>query len=253
MEASPLVVLGLSSALAGALLLTGASHWAYEKRTRLKRVRAATGRRQGRVTSASAKAAKNTHLQQGVLAVMRASTGKLSLLRGRQLGETKRLLVSAGYRGRDAIVVYTFFKLVAPLVFLGGAALYGDQNRLTREEALRLYTAGSAWFSSEDGKKGTLAPGQLADLAVLSADYMSVHEDQIKGLESVLTVLGGRIVHAAAEFKPLAPPLPSRLLPPPTVMKTCLISGYVSKRFSSSAARTCVSAKRRPAGASRST
>jgi tight adherence protein C len=124
MDSSPLVVLGVSAAMACALLLTGASHWVYEKRTRTKRVQAATGKRQGRVAAASAKPQKNTHLQQGALAVMRASTGKLSLLKGRQLGETKRLLVSAGYRSRDAIVVYTFFKLVSPLVFLAGAALY---------------------------------------------------------------------------------------------------------------------------------
>jgi hypothetical protein len=58
---------------------------------------------------------------------------------------------------------------------VGGTALYKD-NRLDRMEALRLWTAGSAWFSSEQGKKGALVPGQLADLAVLSADYLSVRE-----------------------------------------------------------------------------
>ena len=123
MEASPLFVLGLSAALAGALLLAGACHWAIEKRTRLRRVRAATGKRQGRVV-AGARPAKNTQMQQSALAVMRASTGRLAILKGGALSQTKRLLVSAGYRSRDAIVVYTFFKLVMPLVFLAGAALY---------------------------------------------------------------------------------------------------------------------------------
>jgi tight adherence protein C len=123
--ASPLVVLGVSSALAGGLLLAGGSHWFYEKRTRLKRVRAATGRRQGRVGAAGGtKAQKNTQIQQGALAFMRASTGKIAIVKGGQLNETKRLLVSAGFRSRDAIVVYTFFKIVAPLVFLAAAALY---------------------------------------------------------------------------------------------------------------------------------
>lgn len=89
---------------------------------------------------------------------------------------------------------------------LGGLALYPEDNRLDRTEALRLWTVGSAWFSGEDGKKGMLAPGQLADLAVLSADYFSVPEERIKSLESVLTIVGGKVVHAAKEFATLAPP-----------------------------------------------
>jgi tight adherence protein C len=124
MEPSPLFVLGLSAALAGALLLAGASHWAMERRARLRRVRAATGTRTGRGGGAAAKPAKNTQMQQSALAVMRASTGRLAILKGGALRETKRLLVSAGFRSRDAIVVYTFFKVVVPLVFLAGAALY---------------------------------------------------------------------------------------------------------------------------------
>jgi hypothetical protein len=54
---------------------------------------------------------------------------------------------------------------------IGGLNLYPEENRFDRSEALKLYTMGSSWFSTEDGKKGALAPGQLADLAVLSADY----------------------------------------------------------------------------------
>ena len=64
----------------------------------------------------------------GALAMMRASTGRLAILKGGALGQTKRLLVSAGFRSRDAIVVYTFFKLVMPLVFLAGAALFGGKE-----------------------------------------------------------------------------------------------------------------------------
>ena len=92
---------------------------------------------------------------------------------------------------------------------VGGAQMYPGANRFERVEALRLWTVGSSWFSSEDGKKGALAPGQLADCAVLSADYFSIPEDSIKDLESVLTILGGKPVYAAAEFKNLSPaPLP---------------------------------------------
>ena len=89
---------------------------------------------------------------------------------------------------------------------VGGAVLYPEKNRLERMEALRLYTVGSSWFSSEEGKKGSIAPGQLADLAVLSADYFSIPEEQIKQLESVLTIVGGKVVYAAKEFSRLAPP-----------------------------------------------
>lgn len=89
---------------------------------------------------------------------------------------------------------------------IGGTSLYPQQNRLDRMEALRLYTVGSSWFSSEEGKKGAIVPGQLADLTVLSADYFSVPEAQIKAIESVLTIMGGKPVYATEEFSHLAPP-----------------------------------------------
>ncbi len=89
---------------------------------------------------------------------------------------------------------------------IGGRSLYPQENRLDRAEALRLYTIGSSWFSIEDGKKGALAPGQLADLAVLSADYFSIPDEEIKQLESVLTIVGGKVVYATGEFSKLAPP-----------------------------------------------
>jgi len=91
---------------------------------------------------------------------------------------------------------------------VGGTVLHDEADRLTREEALRLYTHGSAWFSHEDGKKGTLEPGRFADLAVLSDDYFSVEEDAIRELESVLTIVGGRVVHGAGEYADLSPSLP---------------------------------------------
>ena len=89
---------------------------------------------------------------------------------------------------------------------VGGLRLYPQENRLDRAEALKLYTMGSSWFSAENGKKGALVPGQLADLAVLSGDYFSIPEEEIKHLESVLTVVGGQIVYASDEFSKLAPP-----------------------------------------------
>src|SRR6185503_8532284 len=95
---------------------------------------------------------------------------------------------------------------------VGGASMYPDKNCLSREEALRLYTQGSSWFSSESGKKGAIAVGQLADLVALTDDYFSVPEERIKSIQSVLTVVGGKIVHATEEFAPYAPP-PIPVLP----------------------------------------
>ena len=89
---------------------------------------------------------------------------------------------------------------------VGGMAMYDDNARLDRETALMLWTQGSAWFSTEQGKKGQIKVGQLADLAVLSQDYFSVPEEQIKGIESVMTVVDGKVVYAAGSFSPLAPP-----------------------------------------------
>lgn len=94
---------------------------------------------------------------------------------------------------------------------VGGTELYPRESRLTREEALRLYTVGSAWFSGEEAVKGRIAVGQLADFAVLSADYLSVPEEQIKNIEAVLTVLGGEVVYAAKPFDALG----EGLTPPP--------------------------------------
>ena len=92
---------------------------------------------------------------------------------------------------------------------LGGLQMYGEDNRLEREEALQLWTHGSAWFSTEQDRKGRLAPGQFADCALLSADYFAVAEDDILDITSVLTVVGGRIVHGTGPFAPHAPALPA--------------------------------------------
>lgn len=91
---------------------------------------------------------------------------------------------------------------------LGGLALYPAANLLSRDDALDLYTRANAWFSNEDGAKGQIKIGQLADCAVLSADYFSVPEDEIRGIVSVLTVVGGRIVYADDAYRPLDPGVP---------------------------------------------
>jgi predicted amidohydrolase YtcJ len=102
---------------------------------------------------------------------------------------------------------------------VGGLALTDAAGRLSRDTALELWTAGSAWFSSEQGKKGRIREGMLADLSVLSADYFTVPEESIKSIESVLTMVGGKVVYGQGEFTALAPP-PIPVLPECSPVRT---------------------------------
>ena len=80
--------------------------------------------------------------------------------------------------------------------------MVNDGQQINRLEALRLYTMGSAWFSSEEDELGSNEVGKLADLVVLNNDYLSVSEEEIKGISSVLTIIGGNVVYADEEFLP---------------------------------------------------
>jgi len=110
--------------------------------------------------------------------------------------------------GTDAHRVASYNPFTALQWFLdgktvGGKALRGPEETPSRAEALRLYTQGSAWFSHDENKRGSLEAGKLADLAVLSKDYMTAPVDQIGGIESLLTMVGGKIVYAAGPFQKL--------------------------------------------------
>ncbi|MDR3613287.1 MAG: amidohydrolase [Candidatus Obscuribacterales bacterium] len=113
--------------------------------------------------------------------------------------------------GTDATRVASFNPFVA-LKWLvtgetvGGTKLYDADNLLEREEALKLFTEGSAWFSNEESLKGKLETGYLADLAVLSKDYFTIADNEIDNLTSILTIVDGNIVYASDEFRQYAPP-----------------------------------------------
>ena len=83
---------------------------------------------------------------------------------------------------------------------VSGTAIRGPEETPSRADALRLYTIGSAWFSRDEKKRGSLEVGKLADLAVLSKGYMTVPVDQTGSIESVLTMTGGKIVYAAGPY-----------------------------------------------------
>jgi predicted amidohydrolase YtcJ len=125
-----------------------------------------------------------------------------------------RRMLAAGLRvggGTDATRVASYNPWIA-LSWLvtgrtvGGLTLCAPEERLSRNQALRLYTCANDWFVGAPGEVGVIGEGKLADLVLLSDDYFEVPADRIGAIESVLTVMGGRIVHAGAEFGGLAPP-----------------------------------------------
>lgn len=89
-----------------------------------------------------------------------------------------------------------------------------DGQQISRLRALQLYTEDSAWFSREDHELGSFEVGKKADLVVLNNDFLNVSDEQLRKTRSLLTLLGGRAVHAAGEFSDLAPdgtqPFPDR-------------------------------------------
>jgi predicted amidohydrolase YtcJ len=109
--------------------------------------------------------------------------------------------------GTDAHRVASYNPFTALQWFLdgktvSGIALRGPEETPGRMDALRFYTLGSAWFSRDEDKRGSLAVGKLADLAVLTKDYMTVPVEQVGGIESLLTMVGGKVVYAAGQFTP---------------------------------------------------
>jgi predicted amidohydrolase YtcJ len=74
------------------------------------------------------------------------------------------------------------------------------EERLDLTTSLRAYTVNNAWAEGEEGRKGQLIRGQLADLVVLDQDLFAIAPERIKDTKALLTIVGGRIVHAAAPF-----------------------------------------------------
>jgi len=96
---------------------------------------------------------------------------------------------------------------------VGGLRLYPQSNCLDRETALRMWTENVAWFSNEEGKKGRIKVGQFADLVVPNRDFFACAESEIPDITSDLTVVGGRIVYGASDFKSLDDAAPPPAMP----------------------------------------
>ncbi len=137
-----------------------------------------------------------------------AERGSAAARRAPPIMSALRIGVHTG-AGTDAHRVMSYNPFVALQWLLDGRTTAGTPVRSveeipSRQEALRLYTSGSAWFDHSEGRRGTLEKGKLADLAVLSKDYLKVPVNEIGGIESLLTMVGGKIVYAAGPYEKLA-------------------------------------------------
>ena len=122
----------------------------------------------------------------------------------------KGIKVSAG-TDATRVVSYNPWVSLAWLVTgrtVGGLRIYPERNCVDRETALRLWTENVTWFSNEEGKKGRIEVGQLADLIVPDRDYFTCGESEIAETVSELTIVGGRIVYASGAFASLDAPPP---------------------------------------------
>lgn len=94
---------------------------------------------------------------------------------------------------------------------VSGTEVLAKDNRLSRAEALGLFTRKAAWFMGAQSELGMIAPGNLADFALLDKDYFTVPDSEINAIASVLTVMNGRVVYGTREYQALSPVLPAIL------------------------------------------
>jgi hypothetical protein len=110
--------------------------------------------------------------------------------------------------GTDAHRVMSYNPMASLAWMIDGRTVAGTPTRNadetpSRTQALRLYTQGSAWFTFDDDARGSLEAGRQADLAVLTGDFMTAPAREIGDIESLLTMVGGRIVYAAGPYSDL--------------------------------------------------
>jgi predicted amidohydrolase YtcJ len=96
---------------------------------------------------------------------------------------------------------------------VGGLRIYPQRNCLDRETALRMWTENVTWFSNEEGKKGRIAVGQLADLIVPDRDYFACPDEEIADMTADLTMVGGKFVYGAGDFARFDETLPPPAMP----------------------------------------
>jgi predicted amidohydrolase YtcJ len=136
-----------------------------------------------------------------------AERGEAQMQRSPPIVSALRLGLSMG-GGTDANRVMIENPFVALRWMLDGLTVDGVETRgekeiPSREEALRIYTQGSAWFAHDENRRGRLVAGTLADLAVLNDNYLTAPISDIAKIRSLLTMVGGQIVYASGPFSGL--------------------------------------------------
>jgi hypothetical protein len=125
-------------------------------------------------------------------------------------GPPYRTLLESGIRmgaGSDSAVVGALNPWLGIYFMVTGKDAGGElllpNQQITRKDALRLYTAANAWFNFEENEMGSIETGKLADLVVLDKPYFDVSDEELKHMQPLLTMVGGRVVHARAPFAAL--------------------------------------------------
>ena len=126
-------------------------------------------------------------------------------------GPPYRTLLESGIRmgaGSDSAVVGALNPWLGIYFMVTGKDAGGEMllpgQQISRKDALRLYTAANAWFNFEENDMGSIEPGKLADLVVLDKPFFEVSDEELKHMHPLLTMVGGRVVHARPPFAALA-------------------------------------------------
>ena len=142
-------------------------------------------------------------LNAGVTVQVHRYLNRGNLANNNQGGPPLRMLTDMGITiggGTDSTNAQPMNPWLSIYYMVSGKDVHGNQvnegQELTRLEALRTYTLGSAWTSKDETKIGSIEPGKYADLVVLNEDYLDVSEDDIRHLRSVLTLLEGSVVYS---------------------------------------------------------
>ena len=120
----------------------------------------------------------------------------LVLVSSRLTAETATLVLAGGRVWYPASPVLGIYAAVTRQTLDGQpAGGWHPEERVDLETALRAYTVNNAWAAGEEDRKGSLAPGKLADVVVLDRDPFAVPPAQLKDLKVMMTVVGGRVVY----------------------------------------------------------
>jgi len=145
-----------------------------------------------------------------------------------------RRILDRGVRtsaGTDATRVASYNPWVSLAWMVTGKTVAGlritpQRNCLDRDTALRMWTENVTWFSNQEGEKGRIAVGQLADLTVPDRDYFACPESEIADIAASLTIVGGKVVFAAGDFAKLDDGGPPPAMPDWSPVRT--FGGYAA-------------------------